>query len=286
VRILLTGRSGQVGWELQRVLSGLGEVVAPDRAGLDMARPDTVAAVVREFGPDVIVNAAAYTAVDQAERDPQACFEVNAVSVGEMAAAAGRLGSLLVHYSTDYVFDGSKRTPYTEADLPAPISVYGRSKLAGEQAIIGSGCRHLILRTSWVYAARGRNFVLTMLRLAGEREQLRVVDDQLGAPTWARDIASATLAALSASAPLQGLFHVSAAGVASWYQVACRVLALAGLKTAVVPIPTSEYPTPAARPAYSVLDSSRFEHASGFRIGRWDERLRECLQALGRARPG
>ena len=278
MKILLTGRSGQVGWELQQCLAPLGQVVAPERAALDLGRPQDVAAAVRSIRPDLIVNAAAYTAVDPAERDSQACFAVNAESVAVLAQEAARLGALLVHYSTDYVFDGSQRTPYVETDRPAPISVYGHSKLAGEQEIVGSGCRHLILRTGWVYAMRGRNFLLTMLRLARERPQLRVVNDQVGAPTWARDIAWATLTALARPMPAEGLFHVAASGSTTWFQFAQRIVQLAGMVTPVIPILTSEYPTAAARPAYSVLDSTRFESATGARIGSWDERLAACFR--------
>jgi dTDP-4-dehydrorhamnose reductase len=277
LRILLTGHTGQVGWELQRCLTPLGSVIAPDRAALDLSRPGTVAAVVSSIHPDLIVNAAAYTAVDQAEQDPAACFAANAESVAALAQQASSLNALLIHYSTDYVFDGSQRTPYLETDPTAPINTYGHSKLAGEHEIVRSGCRYLILRTCWVYAMRGRNFALTMLRLARERAQLRVVNDQVGAPTWARDIAQATLAALDRATPLEGLYHVSAAGATTWFEFARRILELAGLDTPVVPIATADYPTAAARPAYSVLDSSRFAAATGFRIGPWDERLAQCL---------
>ncbi|HEX4583517.1 MAG TPA: dTDP-4-dehydrorhamnose reductase [Burkholderiaceae bacterium] len=281
MKILLTGGTGQVGWELQRCLARLGEVLAPDRSVLDLGRPDTLAPLVRSVGPDLIVNAAAYTAVDRAESEGQACFAVNAESVAALAQEAARLGALLVHYSTDYVFDGAKRSAYVESDPTGPINAYGRSKLAGEREIARSGCRHLILRTGWVYAMRGRNFLLTMLRLARERPQLRVVDDQVGAPTWARDIAQATLIGLDRPTPIEGLYHVTAGGEASWFQFAGRILKLAGLTTTLVPIPTSDYPTPAARPAYSVLDSGRFESAARVRIGIWDERLVACFGDSG-----
>ena len=284
MKVLLTGHTGQVGWELQRCLVPLGEVIAPDRAALDLGRPDRVAAFVRSNRPGLIVNAAAYTAVDGAETDADACFAANAGSVAALAQEAARLGALLVHYSTDYVFDGTRRVPYVETDLPAPINAYGRSKLAGEQAIVASGCRHLILRTGWIYGMRGRNFVLTMLRLAREQPQLRVVDDQCGAPTWARDLARATGVALHRAEPLEGLYHVAAAGTTTWFGFAQRILQIAGLDTPVVPIRTSEYPTPAARPAYSVLDSSRFAAATGVRIGPWDERLAACLTGSGGVR--
>jgi dTDP-4-dehydrorhamnose reductase len=281
LKILLTGRTGQVGWELQRHLGPLGQIVAPERAALDLGRPDTVAAVVRSVRPDVIVNAAAYTGVDRAESEASACFAANAESVAVLAHEAARGGTLLVHYSTDYVFDGTKRSPYVETDPTAPINTYGRSKLAGELEIVRSGCRHLIIRTSWVYAMRGHNFLLTMLRLARERPELRVVNDQVGAPTWAGDIAAATMAAIDRAQSVEGLFHVAAGGATTWFEFARRILALSGLATPVIPIPTSEYPTPAARPPYSVLDSSRFETATGVRIGLWDERLRACLTVSG-----
>ena len=280
MKILLTGPTGQVGWELARLLPAFGELAAPDRTALDLARPGAAAQALRTARPDVVVNAAAYTAVDAAEHDEATAFAVNARSVAEMAQEARRLSALVVHYSTDYVFDGAKRTPYVEADPTGPVNAYGRSKLAGEQAIIDSGCRHLILRTGWVYAERGRNFVLTMLRLARERPQLRIVNDQVGGPTWARDVAQATLTALNRAEPLEGLFHVTAAGSTTWFDFARRIVELAGLSTPLVPIPTSEYPTAAARPRYSVLDSSLFARAAGFRIGPWDERLQRCVAEL------
>lgn len=276
MKILLTGHTGQVGWELERRLAALGQVIAPERATLDLARPDSVAAVVRTVQPGLIVNAAAYTAVDRAESEAPACFRTNAESPAVLAHEAAKLGALLVHYSTDYVFDGAKQGPYVETDATAPINTYGRSKLAGEQEIARSGCRYLILRTSWVYAMRGHNFVLTMLRLARERPLLRVVNDQVGAPTWAGDIAAATMAALDRPQPVEGLFHTTASGATTWFEFAQRILALAKSSTPVVPITTSEYPTPAARPAHSVLDSGRFEQATGFRIGPWEDRLGAC----------
>ena len=284
MKILLTGRTGQVGWELERCLTPLGQVVALDRLALDLGRTDAVAGVVRSIAPDLIVNAAAYTAVDRAENEPRTCFAVNAESVALLAQEAARSGALLIHYSTDYVFDGAKRLPYIESDPTGPINTYGRSKLTGEQEIARSGCRYLILRSSWVYAMRGRNFVLTMLRLARERSPLRVVNDQVGAPTWARDIAAGTLAALDRPKPIEGLYHVAAGGSTSWFQFAIRLFQLAGLDAPVAPIPSAEYPTDARRPAYSVLDSARFEHATGFRIPPWDERLAACLTDSGAAR--
>jgi dTDP-4-dehydrorhamnose reductase len=284
LKILLTGPDGQVGAELAVTLRDLGEVVALDRGALDLSQPHQVAPALDRIRPDIIVNAAAYTAVDQAERDEQTAFAVNARSVSEMARVAADLDALLLHFSTDYVFDGSKSAPYVETDRPCPINAYGRSKLAGEQAIFASGCRHLILRTSWVYAARGNNFMLTMLRLARERPELRIVFDQLGAPTWAHDLALAARSALRHPAPPQGLFHVTSSGTTNWFEFARRILQIAGLTTPVVPILTAEYPTPAARPCYSVLNSDRFAQATGFRIGPWEQRLEQCMSGMRQAR--
>ena len=188
-KILVTGKTGQVGWELQRTLATLGQVIAPDRRGMDLGDPDSIRAAIRACSPQIIVNAAAYTAVDQAESEPDLALAINGAAPGIMAEEAKRLGALLVHYSTDYVFDGAKSGPYTEDDQPNPLSAYGSSKLAGERAIAASGARYLIFRTSWVYGARGKNFLRTILRLAQERDELRIVDDQVGAPTWCRAIA-------------------------------------------------------------------------------------------------
>ena len=201
MRILVTGANGQVGWELQRTLQTLGDVVACDRGTLDLSDPDSIRGKVREIRPDVIVNAGAYTAVDRAESEPELAMAVNGVAPGVLAEEAKQLGALLLHYSTDYVFDGTKAEPYLESDAPNPVSVYGSSKLAGEKAVEAVGGAYLIFRTSWVYGGRGKNFLLTMLRLAGEREELRVVDDQFGAPTWCRTIAEATAQVVAKLSP-------------------------------------------------------------------------------------
>jgi dTDP-4-dehydrorhamnose reductase len=296
MRILVTGANGQVGWELQRTLQTLGEVAACDRGSLDLADPDSLRAKVREIRPDVIVNAGAYTAVDKAESEPELAMAVNGVAPGILAEEAKRHGALLVHYSTDYVFDGTKPEPYLESDVPNPASVYGSSKLAGERAVEAAGGAYLIFRTSWVYASRSRNFLLTILRLAGEREELRVVDDQVGAPTWCRTIAEATaqiLAKLSAGGridadraiDLRGTYNLTAGGRVSWCGFAKAIIEATrsrrgGDAPKVTPITTAEYPLPARRPANSVLSNQKFLRAFGLVCPTWDHALDLCLADL------
>ena len=282
MKILLTGPTGQVGWELAPRLAKLGEVIAPDRQALDLANAGGIRARVRDLRPDVIVNAAAYTAVDRAESEPDLALAINGVAPGVLAEEAKRLGALLVHYSTDYVFDGTKEGAYVEDDATNPLSVYGRSKLAGEQAIRAAGGRHVILRTSWVYSGRGHNFLRTMLRLGAERPELRVVGDQRGAPTWARDIAEATVQLLPR--PPEGLFHLTAAGATTWYEFACEIMRQAGLSPAIHRIGAAEYPTAAQRPANSVLDNGRIRAAAGVVMPAWDESLARCLAEILRPR--
>ena len=284
MKILLTGPTGQVGGELAPRLAALGEVVAPDRSVLDLADADAVRARVRELRPDVVVNAAAYTAVDRAEGEPDRAFAINATAPLALAEESKRIGALLVHYSTDYVFDGTKAAPYTEDDEPNPLSAYGRSKLEGERAIQASGCRHLILRTSWVYAGRGHNFLFTMLRLGAERPELRVVDDQRGAPTWARDIATATVTLLAD--PPNGLYHLTAAGETTWYGFACEIMRHAGLTPVVHRIRSDEYPTAARRPANSVLDNGRIRSVAPVAMPAWEVSLAECLAEMRAAEAG
>jgi dTDP-4-dehydrorhamnose reductase len=274
VNLLLTGRNGQVGSELQKLLQ---PAVATDHAALDLADADALRRVVREVDPDVIVNAAAYTAVDKAESEPELAMQVNGVAPGILAEEAKRRGALLVHYSTDYVFDGAKRSPYVEDDAPNPLGVYGRSKLEGEARIRASGCRHLIVRTAWVYG-RGSNFVRAILRQAEKGVPLRVVNDQLGAPTWAADIASVTAGLLTAQ--LEGTFHASAAGATSWYEVALEILRLARLAAEVRPVSTAEYAAKAPRPLYSVLDNSKLRAAGIAPIGDWRARLAVHLKSV------
>jgi dTDP-4-dehydrorhamnose reductase len=280
MRILLTGRSGQVGAALEERLAPLGEVTAPGRAALDFLDPRSIQQEVRAARPEVIVNAAAYTAVDRAEQERASAFAVNAEAVGLLGEEARRLGALLVHFSTDYVFDGRKATPYTEEDRPGPLNVYGESKLAGEVALEGAGCRYLILRTSWVYAAHGRNFLRAILAASKERKELRVVNDQRGAPTSADMIARAVASILRNGSPASGLYHMSAAGETTWHGFARAILAAARIDTPVVPIPTSEYKSAAARPKNSLLDNTRLQQAFGIALPDWREGLREVSSRI------
>lgn len=286
MKILLTGKTGQLGWELQRSLAPLGDVTALSTKELNLADADAIRSMLRQSEPDFIVNAAAYTAVDQAEREASLAQAVNATAPRVLADEARRTGALLVHFSTDYVFDGSKDGPYVEDDPPRPINTYGASKLAGERAIQASGCRHVILRTSWVYAARGKNFLLTMLRLSRERTELRVVSDQIGAPTWSRALADAT-AALIPQALIDpeshGLYHATNAGATSWFGFATEILRLAGIATPVVPIAACAYPTPAMRPANSVLDNSKLLRVFGVALPDWRDSVERCMRELGDA---
>lgn len=288
MRILVTGRNGQVGWELTRTLARLGEVVAPDRNELDLAAPKRIDAVLNRLRPDIIVNAAAHTAVDRAESEPDLARSVNGIAPGILAEAARRMDALLVHYSTDYVFDGTKDAPYVENDIPNPLGIYGRTKLEGEQAIQASGCRHLILRTAWVYASRGKNFLLTIRKLARERPEIRVVNDQFGAPTSAPAIAAATATMLesdSRSAHVDyGVYHLTAAGRTSWQGFASLIAASAGPSAAVViPIPASEYPTPARRPMNSCLDNTKLFKAFGIRMAPWEDEAQRVLAEVAPA---
>ncbi len=300
--ILLTGASGQVGWELQRILSPFGRVIALTREQLDLSQPDAIRHAVRAHQPDIIINPAAYTAVDKAESEPELALAVNGIAPGIFAEEAKKLDALLIHYSTDYVFDGNKLGPYTEDDIPNPQSVYGSTKLAGEEAIRAIGCKHLILRTSWVYGVHGGNFVKTVLRLAKERSELRIVADQFGAPTWARLLANATAHILrrwqmkEIDESLYGLYHLTADGRTSWHQYAEEIVRLARLHDAALtnkaltihPIATHEYPLPAKRPANSALATNKIQLAFGITLPRWQDDLALCLKELYNpsAKPG
>jgi dTDP-4-dehydrorhamnose reductase len=283
VRLLLIGVGGQVGGELQGRLPALGEVTACDFPAIDLADAQSVRATLASARPDVIVNAAAYTAVDRAESELERAMLVNGAGPGVLAEEARRIGSLLVHYSTDYVFDGVKPSPYVESDAPNPLNAYGASKLEGERRIAASGCRHLILRTSWVYGASGQNFLLTVLRLARQGKALRVVDDQHGAPTSSSMLAAATIAGIRAllrDDSLSGLYHASAGGETTWYRFAQAIFQATGTAAQLTAIPSREYPTPARRPCNSVLDNGKLATMLKLRLPSWQEGLAEVLQAL------
>jgi dTDP-4-dehydrorhamnose reductase len=294
---LVTGRDGQIGYELRRALAPLGHVIAPTLEELDFTRPDSIRAVVRASRPAVIVNAAAYTAVDRAESEPALCSAINADAPGLLAEEAERVGAVLVHYSTDYVFDGTKGTPYVETDAPNPLNVYGATKLAGEQAIASASSVFLILRTARVYGARGDNFMRTMMRFAREKPELRVVCDQVGAPTWSRSLAEATALVLArllgvdglppgeAVAPWSGIYHLTAAGITSWYEFARAILEAdpnraAHRCTSLVPVPASEYPTLARRPPNSALDNGKLREKLGLALPHWREQLALVMEDL------
>jgi dTDP-4-dehydrorhamnose reductase len=302
LRILITGANGQVGWQLQRTLAPLGEVRACTRNEVDLANPQATQKFVRELVPDIVVNAAAYTAVDKAESEPDLAHTVNAVSPAKIAEELARSGGLLIHYSTDYVFDGSKSGPYEETDPTAPLNVYGQTKSASEGLIVASGCAHVILRTTWVYDIRGKNFLRTVLRLAREREELTMVDDQIGAPTWARAIAEATAQITarcvqrpdSSQWPNQGIYHLTAAGQTTWAGFAQQILeeyeSLAAwpadtgewgaplLAKRVVPISSDKFNTAARRPRNSVLSNAKLQAVFGLQLPDWQQQLRLALQ--------
>jgi dTDP-4-dehydrorhamnose reductase len=287
MKILLIGKNGQVGWELRRTLAPLAEVVAVDYPEINLTDTPALRQFVAGTRPAVVVNAAAYTAVDKAETETELCRQINAVAPGVLAEEAKKIGALMVHYSTDYIFDGTKTSPYVETDAPNPLGAYGRSKLEGDRAVKASGADHLIFRLCWVYGARGQNFMLTMQRLARERETLRVVGDQLGCPTWSRMIAETTALALKQvlagadRSAYNGEYHLAAFGQANWAEFASRIIEWmpeAERKCrAVEKITTSEYPTPAKRPAYSVLDCGKLQKTFGLRLPHWETSLRQVL---------
>lgn len=291
MKILLTGVTGQVGWELQRTLMTLGEVIPVGRnvtntsLRMDLAQPDTIRRVIREVEPDLIVNPAAYTAVDKAESEPELAMMVNGIAPGVIAEEAKRLGAAMVHYSTDYVFDGTAGVPYRESDLTNPQNVYGETKLAGEKAIQAVEVPHLIFRTSWVYGMRGKNFLLTMLKLGRERDELRVVDDQIGSPTWSRAIAEATGQVLSGNGrnvsdfliDKGGLYNLTTSGKTSWYGFARAIFendVRERKLERLVAISSQEYPTPAKRPSYSLLDGGKLAETFGLVLPEWER----CLE--------
>jgi dTDP-4-dehydrorhamnose reductase len=303
--ILLIGNNGQVGFELATLLPALGRVRTVDFPEIDLSKPDSIRAIVRDSHPDLIINAAAYTAVDKAESEPGLCHAINATAPAVLAEEAVRIGATLIHYSTDFVFDGAKRTPYSEDDTPNPVSVYGRTKLEGDNAILASGANHLIFRTAWVYGRRGKNFLLTLQRLAAEGKPLRVVADQIGCPTWSRVIAETTVTVLGRLAPAgnvteilspggrssrdavfspggrsscdaaSGLYNLVCTGATSWHGFARE---FTPNSTPITPISSADYPTPARRPAYSVLDCTKLQRTFGISLPSWQSALQNCLQ--------
>ncbi len=286
-RILITGGEGQLGWELANAFASFGEVFAFDRAQLNLADCDAIRARCRDVKPTLILNAGAYTAVDRAESEPDIAMQVNGIAPGILAEEANRLGAPLIHYSTDYVFDGLSTTPYREDDTTSPQSVYGRTKLAGENAVIAKAKHYLVFRTSWLYGNRRQNFMLTMLRLARERDELRIVGDQIGAPTWVRSVSEATAQCITATDANfhlnipNGIYHLTATGQTSWAGFAAAILEgvadPARRAKRVIPITTADYPTPAKRPAFSVLALAKISAASGINPLDWREQLAACL---------
>ena len=283
MKILLTGSKGQVGSALVPALAPLGELSAFDRASLDLLDSQSIRNTIARVKPDIIVNAAAYTAVDRAEREEDAAFAVNFRAVKELAREAKAIDALLIHFSTDYVFDGEKPAPYVEADAPNPLSVYGRSKLEGERAVAASGCRHFIFRTSWVYGPTGRNFLHAILAAATTKPELRVVDDQRGAPTSSAAIAGAVariLARPDLSSRASGLYHLSAGGETTWHGFATAILEAKGIKTPVTAIRSDEYPVAARRPKNSLLDNSRAAATFGIALPDWRDGLAAVMRAM------
>jgi dTDP-4-dehydrorhamnose reductase len=306
-KILLAGKNGQVGAELERLLGGPSELLAVGHEELDLADPDSIRRAIKAFGPHLIINAAAFTAVDQAEEDSARAHAVNALGPTIIAEEAKQIGAALIHFSTDYVFDGKKNSPYTEDDVPNPINIYGQTKLDGERGIQGAGATHLIFRTSWVYGTRGRNFLLTILRLATQRRELRIVADQMGAPTWSREIALATTKIITEEwerceanpvfSKCSGIYHMSAAGQTTWWEFAEAIVkearhsqphaswlttALGGrplIVDRISPITTAEYLTPARRPEYSVLSNECFARTFGMKLPDWRSELRAAFQS-------
>ena len=289
MKILLLGKNGQVGSELCAALAPLGEVIAYDRHDCDLSAPESLREKIKNLQPDVIVNAAAHTAVDKAESEPELAMTINGLAPGILAQEAKKLNALLVHYSTDYVFDGSKQTPYSEQDLPHPLNVYGETKLAGEEAICAHASRYLIFRTSWVYDAHRKNFLTTIKRLGGQRAELTIVEDQLGAPTWSREIAQTTARIISLylnrsdQKQINGIYHLTAQGQTSWFgfaQAATKYGLFADLPQPpnLRAISSAEFPTPAKRPMYSVMSNAKLLDQFGIQLPGWETSLRECLK--------
>lgn len=281
MKIMITGGDGQLGRELSRELAPVGQVYALARTALDVTDAQSVRLAMRKVEPDVIVNAAAYTNVDKAESEPDAAMAVNHRAAYLLAQNAKAVGALLLHFSTDYIFDGKKSSSYSEVDNPSPLNQYGASKLAGEEAIVASGCEHIILRTSWLYASHSRNFLLTMLRLADRGQPLQIVDDQIGAPTWARDVAHAARLVIEGCNPPQGVYHLTAAGKTTWFGFAAEIFRLAKLQPAMVAVSSEHYSAAALRPRNSLLNTNKFCLAFGMELPAWQESLSKCMTEMG-----
>ncbi len=289
MRILLIGKNGQVGWELNHLLSSIGTVFAMSKKQMDLSKPETLSPVIQEIHPDIIINAAAYTAVDKAESEPELAMTINGIAPGVIAQEAKKIGAGMVHYSTDYVFDGKSTSPYKEKDLPCPLSVYGKSKLAGDKGVIQANIPHIILRTSWVYSLRGSNFLLSIQKLAQTRNQIKVVDDQIGAPTWSRAIAEGTVRILQQCKIKEntinfihsGVFNMSCDGQTSWFNFAKQILEVSGLikDIELIPIPNIEYPTAAVRPKNSLLSNTKLKQTFHYDMPHWTIALNECLNS-------
>jgi dTDP-4-dehydrorhamnose reductase len=294
LRILVPGKTGQVGWELQTALAPLGTVIALDRSGMELANPDSIRRAIRDAKPEVIINAAAYNNVDRAESEPELAMQVNGLAPGIMAEEANRLGAILIHYSTDYVFDGELDRPYLEEDPPNPVNTYGKSKLAGERAIEAVGGQYLILRTSWVYSARGSNFVLTVLRLAREKPELVMVDDHTGSPTWARALATATAQLLRRKELIRqhsGVYHLAASGHASRFEFTRAIIDImkevSGIPNgwaSVKPTTSDQFPLPAKRPRNPVIGMDKIERVYGISMPHWRDQLSTFLRELAVSR--
>ena len=288
MKILLTGKTGQIGGELNNIVGDLGKLITVDKEQLDLSKPNSIEPVILDIKPDIIINPAAYTAVDKAEEEPELAMTINAIAPGLLAKAAKKVGAGLIHYSTDYVFDGYSGIPYKEEDPPNPLNVYGQTKLEGEKAVAKAGIPSLIIRTGWVYSLHGKNFLRTIKKLAEEKDIIQVIDDQIGAPTWARSVALKTHQILKQclqqnwlkknSPYLSGIFHLTCQGKTSWHGFAKEILSLSGMEsTTLIPIPTSDYPTPAIRPLFSLLCNDKIKNTFNIQLPHWQEALKNCL---------
>ena len=291
MKILLTGKTGQIGEELNNIVGDLGNLITVDKEQLDLSKPNSIEPVILDIKPDIIINPAAYTAVDKAEEEPDLAMTVNAIAPGLLAKAARKVGAGLIHYSTDYVFDGCSTIPYKEEDPPNPLNVYGKTKLAGEKALAEAGVPFLIIRTGWVYSLHGKNFLRTIKKLAEEKDIIQVVDDQIGAPTWARSIALKTHQILkqclnkkwleTKDPSLSGIFHLTCQGKTSWHGFARKVLNIsnASQNIKLIAIPTSDYPTPATRPSNSLLNNEKIQKVFGLDMPHWEDALKNCMNS-------